>query len=240
MPNINKPFYALAYSALGVTLPPMAFKAAEIVSGFTFSPTIWKLVWLVSIVSLIILAGSLLYIVIYVVPIEKLIYKVIHPIVSLFAGKGKADNTNNIVDAEEVSAINSSQDSDDEQTTQKTKEEPIDERHTMFLPYVNDDCKDLPTMPVLDILDKVFKNNNQKKEVGMALYSVKSLKWITKFPPYKEMAAIFGEEIVGSPSNYATYMPPIREVDKDYGKADDDFLVELREMKARIRKAAGI
>lgn len=84
MPNINKPFYALAYSALGVTLPPMAFKAAEIISGFSFSPTIWKLVWLVSIVSLIILAGSLLYIIIYVVPIEKLIYKVIHPVVNLF------------------------------------------------------------------------------------------------------------------------------------------------------------
>lgn len=220
MPNINKPFYALAYSALGVTLPPMAFKAAEIVSGFSFSPTIWKLVWLVSIVSLIILAGSLLYIIIYVVPIEKLIYMVIHSIVNLFSYKNDDDCSNDILTAEEVPTIDSSVNNDDEQLMQEAKEELLDERHTMFLPYVNDDCTDLPSMPILDILDEVFKTNSQKKDVGMALYCAKSQKWITTFPPYKQMAAIFGEEIVGSSSNYATYMPPIREIDKDYGKAD--------------------
>lgn len=145
---------------------------------------------------------------------------------------------------------------------QEAKEELLDERHTMFLPYVNDDCTDLPSMPIfdnlgcarqieselslpslaqaLDILDEVFKTNSQKKDVGMALYCTKSLKWITTFPPYKQMAAIFGEKIVGSSSNYATYMPPIREIDRDYGKADDDFLVEVRNMKSKLRKAAGI
>lgn len=240
MPNINKPFYALAYSALGVTLPPMAFKAAEIVSGFSFSPTIWKLVWLVSIVSLIILAGSLLYIIIYVVPIEKLIYMVIHSIVNLFSYKNDDDCSNDILTAEEVPTIDSSVNNDDEQLMQEAKEELLDERHTMFLPYVNDDCTDLPSMPILDILDEVFKTNSQKKDVGMALYCAKSQKWITTFPPYKQMAAIFGEKIVGSSSNYATYMPPIREIDRDYGKADDDFLVEVRNMKSKLRKAAGI
>lgn len=165
---------------------------------------------------------------------------VIHPVVNLFSCKNDDDCSNDILTEEEVPTIDSSVNSDDEQPMQEAKEELLDERHTMFLPYVNDDCTDLPSMPILDILDEVFKNNSQKKDVGMALYCTKSLKWITTFPPYKQMAAIFGEEIVGSSSNYATYMPPIREIDKDYGKADDDFLVEVRDMKSKLRKAAGI
>ena len=240
MPNINKPFYALAYSALGAALPPMAFKAAEIVSGFSFSSVIWKLVWLVSIVSFIILAGSLLYIIIYVVPIEKLIYKAIHPIVCIFAGKDEVGTSSDATKStEEISAANHSKDQTEEQFAQMA-EDPLDERHAMFLPYVNEDCKELPSMPILDILDEVFKGNRQKKDVGTALYCAKSLKWISSFPPHKQMAAVFGEEIVGSSSNFATYMPPIREIDRDYSRADNDFLVEVRGMKTRLRKAAGI
>lgn len=241
MPNINKPFYALAYSALGVVPPPMTFKAAEIVSGFSFSPVIWKLIWLVSIISLVILAGSLLYIIIYVVPIEKLIYKVIHPIVCLFVAKDEVGSSTEVIAAtDEVSAKNLSESQTEEPSVRKAEEEPLDERHAMFMPYVNEDCKELPSMPILDILDEVFKTNRQKKDVGLALYCAKSLKWITSFPPYKHMAAIFGEDIVGSSSNFATYMPPIREIDKDYSRADSDFLVEIRGMKTRLRKAAGI
>lgn len=166
MPNINKPFYALAYSALGAALPPMAFKAAEIVSGFSFSSVIWKLVWLVSIVSFIILAGSLLYIIIYVVPIEKLIYKAIHPIVCIFAGKDEVGTSNDATKStEEISAANHSKDQTEEQFAQMA-EDPLDERHAMFLPYVNEDCKELPSMPILDILDEVFKGNRQKRMSG--------------------------------------------------------------------------
>jgi len=55
------------------------------------SPVTWKLVWLASIVSAIVLFGSLLYLLIYVVPLEKLIFKVIHPIVSLFNNKEQTE-----------------------------------------------------------------------------------------------------------------------------------------------------
>ena len=87
MPNINKSFYALAYSAFGVTLPPLVAIAVEIVSGYEHSPTTWKVVWLISIVSLFVMSMSFLYIIIYVVPIEKLIFKAVSPIMNLFGYK---------------------------------------------------------------------------------------------------------------------------------------------------------
>lgn len=257
MPNINKPFYALAYSAFGVTLPPLVAKFVELVSGYEHSPTTWKVVWFISIVSLFVMAMSFLYLIIYVVPIEKLIFKAVHPVVGLFSNKQTEAESSVIGSTEPAASVSverqeteSTSDTQTETTASAEEEKaiegkaneslPLDDRHRMFIPYVNTDENDNPVAPVLDILDKVFQNINQKKDVGMALYCAKSLKWITAFPPYKQMAAIFGEEIVGSSSNYATYMPPIREIDKDYGKADDEFLVEVRDMKSRLRKAAGI
>lgn len=236
--NIDKPFKILIFSVFGVTLPPLVAKTIEIVSGFNLSPTTWKLVWLVSVVSSIVLIGSLLYFLVSVVPIEKPIYKLFHFIAELF-GKHKANESDNSGESENHVSTNSPKKETGE-SSQKAKAEPLDERHEMFQPYVNDDCTDLPSMPILDILDEAFKTNTQKKDVGMALYCAKSLKWITTFPPYRQMAAIFGEEIVGSSSNFSTYMQPIREIDNDYGKAERPFLAGVKDMKAKLRKVAGI
>ena len=112
----------------------------------------------------------------------------------------------------------------------------LDERHQIFQPYVAVDEDDRPTAPVLDILDSLFKEIKAKKDVGIALYCVRDLKWLASYPTYNDMVAVFGTDIVGSKSNYSTYMALVRQTTDDYSNATSEFLTDVRAMKPKLRR----
>jgi hypothetical protein len=111
-----------------------------------------------------------------------------------------------------------------------------DERHRIFQPYVAVDENDRPVVPVLDILDSIFKEIKAKKDVGIALYCVRDLKWLASYPTYNDMIAVFGTDIVGSKSNYSTYMALVRQTTDDYSNATSEFLTDVRAMKPKLKR----
>ena len=68
------------------------------------------------------------------------------------------------------------------------------------------------------------------------LTAYSDLKWLASYPTYNDMVAVFGTDIVGSKSNYSTYMALVRQTTDDYSNATSEFLTDVRAMKPKLRR----
>ena len=226
MNKLHKPHEIMCYAAIAAAVPLLA-KFVEVASGSELHPTIWHITWLICGISLVVVCSCLVYIFV-AIPLEAVLKRTMKSKVS-------SERQQKEVADDKEPAVTVSSENEVDSNIQESGQQP-DERHQIFQPYVAVDENDRPVVPVLDILDRIFKEIKTKKDVGIALYCVHDLKWLASYPTYNDMVAVFGTDIVGSKSNYSTYMALVRQTTDDYSNATSEFLTDVRAMKPKLRR----